>query len=154
MNNEFMNKVKDAFRYLENDYKFRIFNNRKTRWSEMVLYKNSTTAVEITHEIREGRLLILLIRLINNEVPEYPIFIKQDTELNQFYLDDIIALASDGTLENQSKMDLEESIKYYSTALIKYGRNILKGDFKMFIELDKIVKKRAADYEYNKGKTE
>jgi hypothetical protein len=148
MSNDFKDKIRKSFRYLETKYNFELINSKKTRWVEAVLYKNSTTAVEILYEWREKKLLILLIRLINNQIPEYPIFIKPDTRLNQFYLDDVITLVLNRPLkksELDSEMDLERSIEFYSNALEEYGGEILRGDFNMFLDLDKIVKKRASD---------
>jgi len=158
MKNEFVDKIRESFLYLETKYNFKPIKSEKDPFGVYVLYKNSTTAVNIRYEWREKKLFILLIRLIDGQIPEYPHFIKPDTELNQFYFDDVITLVLDRPLkknEMDSEMDFEKSIKFYSKALEKYGRKILSGDFSMFSELDKIVKKRAADLEEQnkKGRT-
>ncbi|MEN6391639.1 MAG: hypothetical protein ABFD04_14600 [Syntrophomonas sp.] len=150
MKTKFADRIRKSFLYLETKYNFELIKSQKDPFGEYVLYKNSTTAVQIRYEWREKKLFILLIRLINDQIPEYPHFIKLDTKLNHFYFDDVMTLVLNRPLkknEMDSEMDFEKSIKFYSKALEEYGRDILMGDFKVFSELEKLVKKRAADYE-------
>lgn len=144
MINEYVNKVKKSFEYLETKFGFKLVSTHKDYFGESVLYRNNTTAVEIRYEKREKKLFILLMRLINNQILEYPIFIKPQTEINSFYLDDIIDLKLKKSFK-KSEMDLEKSMKFYSSALEKYGSKVLKGDFEIFSDIDKIVKKRVAE---------
>lgn len=150
---EFRNKCRELFRFLEKEYACSVVAVEND-CGVFITYLNKTTGVRISLEPREGGIFVLLAQLINGKLPPYPIFIKPETKLQSFYLDDIISLKSslqshEQTAQNKnSNNELTNKLYYYSTMLKKYASDILLGDFTIFPQLERIVKKRASiDFE-------
>ncbi len=139
---------------LEDKFGFKIVDVKQTDFGDYLTYQNATTGVKISYEPKEGGIFVLLSRLINGKIPEYPIHIKADTILNSFDLEDIISfkLAQKGIgrkLKNyfrrynfSRKASLVKNLTRYAEELEEYAAYILNGDFRDFPELDKIVKDR------------
>jgi len=145
----FKKQCKKIFQFLEDEFGFQIVASEQDLYGMDITYQNSTTAIEIRFEPRENRIFILLMRLIKGELPNYPIFIKNESEVNSFYLDDLIDLKTPSSKVKQKKFgdwltsqDLENILIKYATVLKQYGTDILRGDFKVFSKLEKIVKVR------------
>lgn len=141
----------ESFMFLEDEYSFKILTVEHDTSSTFITYQNSTTAIRISFEPREGGVFILLSRLINGNIPAYPILIDQETSLNSFYLDDLLNLKAP-TLKMEYQIEdlfdslkLENIIMQMAKALKKYAVEILKGNFQLFVELESLVKKRAED---------
>lgn len=143
----FQIECKRTFQFLVDNYNFKIKKTENSTYSTCILYQNSTTAVEICFEKRELQILVLLMKLIDDKIPKYPIFIQPDTVINSFYLDDLMALSF---IEIKQKKwgdkltaeDLQETLTKYANYLEEFGNDILKGNFKVFNELEKKVKNR------------
>lgn len=98
-----------------------------------------------------------LIKLVNGKIPPYPIFIKPETELHWFDLKDLIYLRAPQLKIEQPPIDslfkprrnfekfIEKILIQYANSLEQYAIDVLKGDFRIFAELEKIVKKRAEE---------
>jgi hypothetical protein len=143
----FQIECKQAFHFLENNYNFKLKKVKNSVYSTCILYQNSTTAVEICFEKRELQVLVLLMKLINGEIPKYPMFIQPDTVINSFYLDDLMALNAVDIEQKEwgyelTAEDLKETITKYAHYLKEFGKDVLRGDFKIFVELEKKVKER------------
>jgi hypothetical protein len=101
--------------------------------------------------MRDGGIFIMLCRMVNGKLPPYPIFVRRETVLNWFDLEDIVALKEPSIeleqdfadSDNPTAKELAENLKVYAGALKKYAKDILSGDFSSFAKLEKIVKKRA-----------
>jgi hypothetical protein len=147
MRNNFI--TNNAFQFLVDEFGFKVVKTESDPYGVQILYQNSTTAVSISYEQRENKLYILLMRLINGNMPKYPIFIKSDTIINSFYLDDIINHKLHKTSGKEStdyqypiNSELENIILWNAASLKKFGREILLGDFSIFPELQNIVQQR------------
>ena len=139
---------------LEDKFGFKIVDVEKDDFGDYLTYQNDTTGIKISYEPREGGIFILLSRLIDGKMPEYPIHIEADTILNSFDLEDIIAFkeAKKGIgrkFKNyfrryniSRKASLVKNLSKYIEELEEYAAYILNGDFKDFPELDRIVKRR------------
>jgi hypothetical protein len=139
---------------LEGKFGFKLVDVKQTDFSDYLTYQNSTTGIKIIYEPRECGIFILLSRLIDGKMPEYPIHIKANTILNSFDLEDIISfkLSQKGIgykFKNffrkyniYRKASLVRNLTRYSEELEEHAGYILKGDFGDFPELDKIVKNR------------
>jgi len=147
---EFKYYCDNMFDYLVTEYNCRETIVEKNAFGYLITYQNSTTAIRISYEPRECAVFILLSRIINGEIPKYPIFIKPETIINCFYLDDIIKLKVPSARNESigkyllSKNDVEIVIQKNANYLKQYATDILNGDFNLFDELDKIVKGRSA----------
>lgn len=159
------------FRFLIEEFGCRIVGKKPDSFGGEVTYRNATTAVNVRYEQREHYVFILLCRLVRGKIPQEPIFVHPKTKLYSFYLDDLFTIRSPDTKirrkpfgdkipdlalkeliqaytsEPFTERDLEHMIKTYAAGLQRYAADILRGDFAIFPELDKIVKKRAAEFE-------
>src|SRR6185503_13198680 len=106
-------------------------------------------------EFQEAYIFIMLYQLVNGLLIDNPGSIKHDTVLYGFGLDDIINLRDPSALikpaydygEESKYYDKERGLEQYVSAfaynLKKYASDLLSGDFKIFKEVDKIVKERS-----------
>ena len=146
---KFRNLIMNSFSYLISDFDFKLKKEEDNDSGYYITFMNDTTGVRISYVPRDGGAKILLYKLINGELPEYPIFINDDTELNQFYIFDLIVLRNPNYKKdfpgifNSNKYIEMEAIEEYGTAVKEYAADILRGDFTVFSELEKIVKARA-----------
>jgi len=140
---------KKIFKFLEDEFNFKLVNSEQESCGIYITYQNPTTAIRISLEPRGGGVFILMHRLINGKIPKYPIFIEAETLLNSYYLDDLISLkAPSFKIEQQVEKisnhnEIERILVQYANALKHYAKDILKGDFQVFDLLGRIVKKRA-----------
>ena len=90
----------------------------------------------------------MLIRLVDGKLPDYPIFIDEDTVLNYFDLQDLLSVRIPCVKENNLEIgitnsEIENYIQQIAQNLRTKAEDILKGDFLIFSELERIVKERA-----------
>ena len=169
----FFKLCSEHVQFLIDEFGCRVVGKKSDNFKDEVIYRNATTAVKVSYEPRERSMFILLCRLVDGNIPQEPIFVRPKTKLYSFYLDDLLALRSPGARILRRKpfggitfddldakqiieacaaappfteRDLEHMVKTYATALHKHGADILRGDFSVFTELDRIVKKRAEEF--------
>lgn len=148
----------DAFRFLETEYGFKLIKSKKESLFQSILYMNTATAVELVFEYRESYLFVKLYQLVNGVFIDDPVIIREDTVLHGYGLDDVILLRNPSALIGSTYQFPKESnyhdplngwsyyINDYAVNLNKYAFDILRGDFTIFPELEKVVKKRLAEY--------
>jgi hypothetical protein len=111
-------------------------------------YQNETTAVEVSLEPMDGGVFVLVSRLVNGQIPKYPIFVTRRMTLHSFYLDDLVSLRRPDAAKRQAGLDppsdreIAKSVAQSASLLRELAADILRGDFAVFSELDKIVKAR------------
>lgn len=157
MNNDNLFKItQNIFSFLEDDYGCELKKSVKEGWGFEVLYSNLTTGIKVQCEYREACLFIYLYKLIDGELIENPRNIRFDSELTGFDLNDVISLNNSSNIikpfysEFELNQDSETLIKLktfryillFAESLYTYANEILRGDFKIFSKLDKIVKNR------------
>lgn len=137
-----------SFKFLEEEFGFRVVKRARDSISSSLIFQNETTAVEISLEPIDGGVFVLLSRLVNGKIPKYPIFIKRETRLDSFYLDDLLQLRLPGTtvkhgyVDKNSQDRIEQTLAQAADQLREHGSEVLRGDFKVFSKLDAIVKAR------------
>ncbi|MBI3143582.1 MAG: hypothetical protein HYZ16_12215 [Bacteroidetes bacterium] len=150
--------AQEQFKFLESEYSFRLSKCEKEDWGYELIYLNDTTGVKITYEYREAYVFIMLYQLIDGELRENPRSIDNNTILHGYGLDDLISLRNPQALIKPAYNYGEQS-KYYDEKnglllyvsefagnLKRYAKDVLKGDFTIFHELDKIVKERVKKF--------
>jgi hypothetical protein len=153
--------AKEQFNFLQTDYKFNLQICKKEDWGYELLYLNATTAVKITYEYRSAYIFIMIYQLKDGKFFENPRSINLKTMFNGFGLDDIVSIQNSKALIKPAYEYGEKSIYYdsnngltkYTSAFAKnlktYGKKLLKGDFTIFSDVEKIVKKRIVDGQIN-----
>lgn len=160
---EFRNFTIKFFDFLIKKFNFKFFDEGeilKYKYSYSIIYRNLTTAIEISYDVRDEGISVLIYRLVGGEIPEYPIFISKKTIVNCFYLNDLIAIRSPNphkefyAIHNIKEFPpiyddktIRRIVNEYAIALKKYASDILVGNFEIFKKLEKRVKERAAKYE-------
>lgn len=150
--------AQEQFKFLLSQYNFRLSKCRKEDWGYELIYLNKTTGVKIAYEYRNAYIFITLYQLENEKFRENPRNINDNTILYGYGLDDLISLRNPHALIKPA-FEYGEQSKYYhkqnglslyisdfAQNLKNYAKDILEGDFRIFPELDKIVKERVKKY--------
>jgi hypothetical protein len=149
INEKNLSCFRNAFSFLIDDFNFREETLEIDNWGLRLVFCNSTTGVRISYEPSEDSIFVVLIRLVDGKLPDYPVFIDEDTVLNYFDLQDLLSVRIPCFKENNFELgektnsEIENSIKQIAKNLRTKAEDILKGDFSIFSELERIVKKRA-----------
>lgn len=140
------------FKFLKEEFKFIKVETNIETYGTFLTYKNNTTAIKLSFEPMEAGVYVYIMRLINNDIPDSPIDINSNTELYGFYLEDIIHFKDKNFILKRPPLKeiiknkvLKQIVAQYAKALKLYASDILNGNFKIFFQLEKIVKKRAKD---------
>lgn len=136
----FIQKCLDRFGYLS-AYGFELAGTTRDRFGSEETYKNQTTGVKVSFDVRENDISVYLIRLINGEIPDY-----LEAPSRWFYLDNLVKLRSPATNVPRKKGsdwltpdDIDRILSAYADLLRKYGEDVLRGDFSVFSELERQV---------------
>lgn len=140
--------IKNCFSFLKKDFGFREVSSESDNWDYHILFCNSTTGVRISYETRENDVFVMLIRLMDGKLPEYPIFIDDNTSISYFDLQDLLSIRDpnyedDNPEATEINSEIEISLKKMAEGLKAWARDILMGDFTIFSDLEKIVRNRA-----------
>lgn len=153
MKEYFVRRCKEVFKFLEEDYGFKIAVIEQDIFDSEIIYKNQTTAVKMRFESRENQIFISLYRLINGQLPIYRSLQEYDGDFsNNFSLDDIIFLKSPSLTVKQgiksqfTKSDIETILLQYAHAMRQYTDDVLKGDFTLFKSLGELLANRIREY--------
>ncbi len=144
---------KKNFHFLEKEFLFKHYVTIFGDGGVTVTYKSDKAAIVVSLNERHGGILVDLIRLKDNQIPDLPIEIDKDTKLNEFDFEDLLTIRNrDGKIEKPDLDDLVfnagrekiigKTLKQYAMALHAYAKDILRGDFEVFNKLEEIVKKR------------
>jgi len=144
----FEKECRKHFKFLEEDFGFRPPKRQRIHLSSSLTYQNDTTAVEVSLEPMDGGVFVLLSRLVDGKIPEYPIFVTREIRLDSYYLDDLVGLKMPDTPVREASEDafdereLKRCLAQSAAQLRGLGSDILRGDFTVFDKLSKIVKGR------------
>jgi hypothetical protein len=148
----------EKFHFLVTEFACKSAVKKETAGVHQVIFRNGTTAVDIGLEWREQYIYVEVYRLVEGKMEENPIVIRPESNLTVFNLEDLVALrAPELQLSSQppgkpfTSNDIEKILTDRALALRDYGRDILKGDFRVFRKLDRIVKSRVLAYQPSDG---
>jgi len=144
----FEKECRNRFKFLEEGFDFEPPKRQRISVFCSLTYQNETTAVEVSLEPIDGGVFVLVSRLVNGQIPKYPVFVTRGMKLHSFYLDDLVGLRRPDAAKRQAGVDppsvreIAKSVGQSASQLRELGNDILSGDFAIFSELDKIVKAR------------
>jgi len=151
----------DVFAFLKNEYTFRVVKEKLNANADL-LYVNDTTGVKIVFSNREAYCFIYLYKLVEGKLIENPSNIYMNSKLYAYMLDDIVALRNPSRLIRPAYMYGEDSkfhneengfrlyLEEFARNLKIYADDVLRGDFKIFPKLEKVVKERAERFRQGK----
>jgi hypothetical protein len=123
-----------------------------TWWQVQVTYRSPQSAVAVIRSVEFQRVEVQLMRLVDGELPEYPIFVVDSVPVNTFYADDLLGLrldGADGVLASQHGLgpqEVEAQLAFWSEVLRDYGGDLLAGDLSVLDELEQTVRDRARQH--------
>lgn len=127
---DFRAHVRESFRFLENEFGFRLVGEEEEPpHGTHVTFANDTTGVKIDLQPREGYLTTYLIELIDGEVPSYLDYAGKkyvgidriaelETGKDEFLAGDLYAPA-----------EVRRMVDRYARMVREHGEPILRGDF-------------------------
>jgi hypothetical protein len=137
----------EELKFLEEEYGLDTVKYQRLGGEESVFFRNDLVGVKVINDARNDQIYILLMRLQKGKQPPYPLFITNSTKLDLFYLNDLINLRAGQAPEYKvirgDRKELERIMKKVTTDLKKYGGDVLMGNFVVFRQLERVVKKRA-----------
>lgn len=132
----FTQKCLDRFRFLT-AYGCELTSIEEDTYGVEVTYKNRTTGIKVSFDVKENDVSVYLIRLVNEEIPAY-----LDAPSRWFYLDNVVELRSPSTTLPRQELgnwlapdDIDHILAVYAEALKEYGEDVLRGGFSVFDEL-------------------
>jgi hypothetical protein len=141
----FFEICKEKFKYLIKEFNFSVVSTRKDGSLYEIIFQNKTTAVIVNWERSENWIYIELYRLVNGKLVTDPTNISSKTEINGYYLDDLLSIRHPSFSPARFPVDdkdIVEVITNYAAMLHQQAADVLNGDFTIFYELEKIVKNR------------
>jgi hypothetical protein len=118
-----------------------------------MVFQNEHAAVRVYFEWPEQYLSVQLCRLVNGKVQRNPESL--DSEWTCFHIDDLLTvrvpeydqsallLPQEWKSEEATMDEVGQSLDKYADALRQHGGDVLRGDFSVFPQLEKIAKHRA-----------
>lgn len=151
----FESLVRERFAFLTELFAMRRIKVEKSARGEAVTYRNTTTGVRITFEPMDGGIFVYVIRLRDGKVPPYPIFIKEDTVLDWFRIQEITSVREPSlqlvrSLKEASfhppKGELTRILTPMARAVRKHCGDILRGDLTLLDELEPKLRQQAIEF--------
>lgn len=151
MSTELFQGITDALEPLVRRFDLRVVRKvRQGNYTE-VLFSNATTGLSVAVDWAEFRPFLRVIRLEDGRMPlEHEPNVAGEARLTSFDVDDLLLLRSPSQgpvgkmLRERDDQAAARLIADYAEALLEHGTDVLSGDFEVFDELERIVKRRAA----------
>lgn len=119
-------------------------------WSIWTQYRSESAAIRISRSNEFTRSEVHLIRLVDGEVPPYPIWIT-DERIDWALLDTVVEARQPSLLadvQRQSGLkpaELDQQLRFWAQALLDVAGDFLTGDFAPVDEAAAIIRSRLAD---------
>ncbi|HUW20062.1 MAG TPA: hypothetical protein VMW16_12240 [Sedimentisphaerales bacterium] len=154
---EFIKLCQDRFSFLREEYGFGVDKVRQDKWQKSwapeFRMKNDTTAVRLIFERREYRVFVYLCQLVAGQyVPDPIIIITADAVLREYEFDNLLLIRAPQLIwpehGPETKLDREllgKMLAHKAQSVREYAADVLQGDFAIFPQLEKMVKRRAQE---------
>ncbi len=155
MSKSFDAVAKEQFGFLESQYGYRLAACDKENWGCKLIYLSNVTGVEVVFEYREACVFVMLYKLVEGTLQKNSRNIDGNTVLHGYSLDDLVSIRSPQNSMKPTYRYDEQSIYFekdvgfgqyvaaFAENLRCYAKDVLCGDFEIFLELDRVVKERA-----------
>lgn len=120
-------------------------------WSLWVQYRSGTVAVRISKSNETTRAEVQLIRLVDGEVPAYPIWITEE-RLDWTLLDNVVEARQPHLREDAAKLSgltasqLDQQLQFWASVLSDVAPEFLDGDFAPIDEAGELIRSRVAEH--------
>jgi len=129
----------------------RVTKDDSSFWSLWVQYASNNAAVRISKSNEFRRSEVQLIRLVDGEVPPYPIWITPD-RIDWTLLDNVLEARRPDLMEAALPMtglqdrDIDLQLAFWANALREACPDFLAGDFAAIDEAGEIVRERVREH--------
>jgi hypothetical protein len=131
-----------AFGFLVDEFHCRLVPDWFSEYRAARVYQNDTTAVLISLELDYPGLFVMFLKLVDGKIPK-------ESFNRGFYLTDLVALRAPdyhyayNVKELWDPKKVKEIVFTYAFLTKKHAADILRGDFRVFKDLEKIIRERA-----------
>ncbi len=157
MENNFLSSIKEPFEFLVLEYNYELIEFDHSEWHVHLFYKNELVGVEIDFQRKEYSLAVFLNELRSGEILDkpHPHKIKDGAEISYSTLDLILDIRNQEAKIKPGYLYFEEHqipetgdfFMHYAEAHAKnlriYANDVLKGNFSIFAETEREIKRRA-----------
>lgn len=115
-------------------------------WEVTVTYRSVVSAVEVALSFEYQRVDLSLLRLVDGELPRYPVFIVDSVPIDTFVADWLLELRGDPTRQPGRGLDdgdVEAQLGFWAGALREYGTDFLAGDLSVLDQLEQMIRDNA-----------
>jgi len=154
----FIEISRGLFNFLEVKYGYELIAIRDGDGCSYLMYSNKDVGIgfKLLYELSSSFVFVLVYRLIEGEFRDNCLPISDDTEITCIDFND--TLMPEHKMrpayeygEESSYFDAEDGLRNYveefSSRLRLFGKNILIGDLSIFPEIEKIIKRRAKEFQ-------
>ena len=119
-------------------------------WEIWVQYRSETSAIRISKSNEFARSEVHLIRLVDAQVPPYPIWIT-DNRIDWVLLDDVVETRAPDLMDQVRKQvglkssDLDQQLQFWAQVLRDVAGDFLAGNFGPLDEAAALIRSRVAD---------
>lgn len=153
LRDDFIEICEREFKFLVKEFGFKKTKTKTDTDTFRIQYENSTTTVEAGVEWREQYFYVVIGRRDRKKTKAKDRMPRPEDELVSFNLEDLLTLRVPGYIvssgyfaQKLTRKDVERIMGKYAQALRKHAADVLQGDFTIFPELEKIVRKRMKDH--------
>jgi hypothetical protein len=120
-------------------------------WSIWVQYRSETSAIRVSKSNEFIRCEVQLIRLVNGEVPPYPIWITDD-RIDWALLDNVVEAREPNLMAEVSRQtglkpsEIDEQLRFWAQVLRDLAGDFLDGGFGPLDEAGALIRGRLADH--------
>jgi len=145
---DWLERVRTHFDFLT-QHGFTVTDVQATDWWQVcVVYRSSMSAVRVACNFEYQRVDLELMRLVDHELPDYPIFVVDQVPVNTFHADWLLLLRGDpdripAEICGLSDEQVEAQLIFWAAALREYGSDFLAGDLDVLDELERMIRERA-----------
>jgi len=140
----FEDMCKEKFSFLIDQYQLKALKVMEDAFSIKIIYKNNDAGISIIFEPRENDIYVVLHRLVNRKIDKS--YVSSNTKRNSFYVYDLMKIRKPAEKEREiiskskfkGPLNMKLLLKAYANYLQKNAGDILKGDFSIFSELEKV----------------
>lgn len=139
--------VSDHFDFLVERGFGRVETDDSSFWSVWVQYRSETAAIRVAKSNEDRRCGVQLIRLVDGDVPAYPIWITGD-RIDWTLLDNVVEvrrpdlLADVGAQHGLKPAELDEQLRFWAQVLREVAPDFLNGDFAPLDEAGDLIRRR------------
>jgi hypothetical protein len=141
--------------FLFDEFAFKIISVKKDNYGCVISCQNNTTALQAALSPLDGQIIISVYRIVDGQIPKYPLFFDRNADFLVFSLDTLSKLKT-GQFIRQEQKDLfdakgiERIVKEYADLLKRYGTDFLHGNFGILPELKEVVARQAKELEHER----